>query len=154
MNNRQDDLQMLLTSECYDSLRACGFSDSQVNAALQAGMDYAQQGAARDDALLGAANYLNAGKYSDEFIKSSLMEPLDFLLWLKLDGDGGRAATATAVDAVPTGDTGDTAPIDTTDTTNTTDTTDALKTVCLLRMHEMMMIMHMNNTCSPMSVHA
>ena len=65
------------------NLRALGFSDSQVNTALQHGIDYLQSGMSFDDAVQGAANLLSATKeykYTDQEIKNRLLAPLGCLL--------------------------------------------------------------------------
>ena len=78
-----------------DELQARGFLDSQVEAALQAGIDYIRRGNSFSVAARGAANFLAAHAYStgkyytDQEIESFLLGPLGFLLGLKRAGAGG-----------------------------------------------------------------
>ena len=77
------------------NLRAFGFSDSQVNVALQHGIDYMQSGMSFDDAVQGAANLLSATKeykYTDQEIKNRLLAPLGCLLKNRGGASVGGAA--------------------------------------------------------------
>ena len=79
------------------NLRALGFSDSQVNTALQHGIDYLQSGMSFDDAVQGAANLLSATKeykYTDQEIKNRLLAPLSSLLKNRVGVSVGGAAGA------------------------------------------------------------
>jgi len=75
------------------NLRAFGFSDLQVNVALQHGIDYMQSGMSFDDAVQGAANLLSATKeYTDQEIKNRLLAPLSSLLKNRVGVSVGGAA--------------------------------------------------------------
>ena len=79
------------------NLRAFGFSDLQVNVALQHGIDYMQSGMSFDDAVQGAANLLSATKeykYTDQEIKNRLLAPLSSLLKNRVGVSVGGAAGA------------------------------------------------------------
>ena len=79
------------------NLRAFGFSDLQVNVALQHGIDYMQSGMSFDDAVQGAANLLSATKeykYTDQEIKIRLLAPLSSLLKNRVGVSVGGAAGA------------------------------------------------------------